>query len=100
MVRKQRKSVLNDRVEQGMTTPHLKGEKALLIVAGISFLVFVTGSIMHNVMHGQSETEETTFFIIALVAVYVFIAATACALVVFLKARRKSTQDSSVDANV
>ena len=93
MVRKQKNSVFNDQMEQEITKWHLKRLKAFLIVAGFSFLVFVFGSIVHNVLHGLSETEETVFLLIALVALLVFIVATAGGMVVFLRARKKRSQN-------
>jgi hypothetical protein len=93
MVRKQKNSVFNDQMEQEITKWHLKRLKAFLIVAGFSFLVFVFGSIVHNVLHGLSETEETVSLFIALVALLVFIAATAGGMVVFLRARKKRSQN-------
>jgi hypothetical protein len=92
MIRKQKNGVFNDQIEQEKTKWHVKRLKALLIVAGLSFLVFVFGSIMHNVLHGVSEREETVYFLIALVALFVFIAATAGGMAIFLKARKKGSQ--------
>jgi hypothetical protein len=90
MVRKQKNSVINDQMESKISEWHLKRLKAFLIVAGFSFLVFIVGAIVHNVLHGLSEIEESTFFIIALVALLVFIVATAGGLVIFLKGRQKT----------
>ena len=50
MVWKQKHSVFNDQMEQEITRWHLKRLKAFLLVAGISFLVFVFSSIAHNVV--------------------------------------------------
>lgn len=91
MVRKQKNSVFNDQIEQKITTWHLKRLKAFLIVAGFSFLVFILGAIAHNVLPGPSEREETVSFFIALAALLVFTVATAGGVVIFLKARQKTT---------
>ena len=91
MVRKQKNSVFNDQMGQTITKRHLKRLKAFLIVAGFSFLVFIVGAIVHNVLHGLSEIEETVSFFIALVALLVFIVATAVGMVIFLKARQETT---------
>jgi hypothetical protein len=91
MVRKQENSVFNDQMEQRIAKRHLKRIKAFLIVAGLSFLVFVLGAIVHSAIHGLSEIEVTVSFFIALVALLVFIAATAAGMVIFLKARQKTT---------
>jgi len=90
MVRKQKNSVFNDQMESKISEWHLKRLKAFLIVAGFSFLVFIVGAIVHNVLHGLSEIEESAFFIIAFVALLVFVVATAGGLVIFLKGRQKT----------
>ena len=99
MVRKQKNGVFNDQMEQRITRWHLKRLKAFLIVAGFSFIVFIIGSIVHNVLHGLSEIEETVSFFIALVALLVFIVATAGGMAIFLKARKITTQNASIDTN-
>jgi uncharacterized membrane protein len=93
MVRKQKNTVCNDQREEQITKRHLRRLKALLTVAGFSFLVFILGSIAHNALHDPSETEETFFFFVALAALLVFIVATAGGMVVFLKARGEATPD-------
>ena len=90
MVRKQKNSVFNDQMESKISEWHLKRLKAFLIVAGFSFLVFIVSAIVHNVLHGLSEMEDSVFFIIALVAILVFVVATAGGLVIFLKGRQKT----------
>ena len=90
MVRKQKNSVLNDQMEPTITEWHLKRLKAFLIVAGFSFLVFIVGTIVHNVSHDLSEIEETVSFLIALVALWVFVVATAGGMVIFFKERQRT----------
>ena len=97
MVRKQKNSVFNDQMEPKITEWHLKRLKAFLIVAGFSFLVFIFGAIVHNVLHGLSEIEETVSFFIALVALLVFVVATAGGMVIFLKGRQKTIQKAYSD---
>ena len=70
---------------------HLKRLKALLLGAGISFVVAIVGVIMHNVLYAMNEVEEHTWFLVAIVALYVFSAATIGGVVIFLKGRRKTT---------
>jgi hypothetical protein len=62
--------------------------KAYLTVAGFSFVLFVTGAIVHNVLYGMTGTEDIVFLLLAIVAHVVFILATAVGLVLFLKARQ------------
>jgi adenosine/AMP kinase len=90
MVRKRKNNMFNNQMEPKIAKRLLKRMKTFLIVAGFSFLVFIFGAIMHNVLHGVSEIEETTFFFIALVALLVFIVATAGSMVIFLKERQKT----------
>lgn len=90
MVRKQKNSVFNDQMESKISEWHLKRLKAFLIVAVCSFLVFIVGAVTHNVLHGLSEIEDLVFFIISLVALLVFVAATVGGLVIFLKGRQKA----------
>lgn len=90
MVRKQKNSLSNDQMESNISEWNLKRIKVFLIVAAFSFLVFIVGAIVHNVFHGLYETEEAVFFIISLVALLVFIAATAGGLFIFLKGRKKA----------
>ena len=91
MVRKQKTSELNDQMEPIITEWHLKRLKAFLTVAGFGFLVFILGAIVHNVLHGLSEIEEPIFLLISLVAVFVFVLATAGGMVLFLTGRQKTT---------
>ena len=89
MVRTRKNNVFNNQIEPKIAERLLKRLKAFLIVAGFSFLVFIFGAIVHNVLHGLSEIEETVSFFIALVALLVFIVATTGGMVLFIKARQK-----------
>lgn len=90
MIQKQKNSEFNDQMEPIITEWHLKRLKAFLIVAGFSFLVFIVGAIVHNVLHGLSEIEEPVSLIISLVAGLVFVLATAGGMVIFLKGRQQT----------
>ena len=91
MVWKSKTDIFHDQMEPELAEKRLKRLKALLLVAGIWFAVFIVGVIVHNVLYGLSEIEEPVSFFIALVALWVFIIATIGGLVVFLKGRRKTT---------
>jgi phosphate/sulfate permease len=91
MVRKHKDSVLNDQMEPTITEWHLRRLRTLLIVAAFSFLVFSVAAIVHNVSHDLSEIENTVSFLIALVALWVSVMATAAGMVLFLKGRRRTT---------
>ncbi len=70
---------------------HLKRLKLLLLGAGIPFVVAIVGVIMHNALYAMNEVEEHTWFLVAIVALYVFSAAIIGGLIIFLKERRKTT---------
>ena len=91
MVRKKKTNLFHDQMEPKLAERRLKRLKAFLLVAGISFAVFIVGVIVHNALYGLSELEEPVSFIIAIVALYVFFIATIGGLVIFLKGRRKTT---------
>ncbi|MBA7626331.1 hypothetical protein ES703_33777 [subsurface metagenome] len=89
MVRKKKTNLFHDQMEPKIAERRLKMLKAFLLVAGISFAVFIVGVIVHNALYGLSEIEEPVSFIIAISALWVFIIATVGGLVIFLKGRRK-----------
>ena len=91
MVRKKKANLFHDQVEPKTAERRLKMLKAFLLVAGISFAVAIVGVILHNVLYALSEIEEHVWFLVAIVALYVFITATSGGLVIFLKGRRKTT---------
>ena len=91
MVRKKKTNIFHDQMEPKLAERRLKRLKTLLLVAGISFAVFIVGVILHNVLYGLSEIEEPVSLVIAVVAVWVFIIATIGGLVMFVKGRRKTT---------
>ncbi len=92
MVRKKETSLFHDQVELKLAERRLKMLKAFLLVGGISFAVFIVGTILHGVLGALLEIEEELVsFFIALSALYVFIIATIGCLVIFFKGRRKTT---------
>ena len=90
MVRKQKYSVFNEQMEPKISERFLKRVNTFLIVAGFSFIVFIFGAIVHNLFHGLSEIERTGSFFTTLVALWVFVVATAGGMVIFLKERQKT----------
>jgi len=90
MLQKQKGGVYGGRTEPGISEWHLKKVKAFLTAAGLSFLVFMVSAIVHNVLHGLSGTEEPVSLVVSLVAILVFVLATAGGLVLFLKGRREA----------
>ena len=92
MVRKKKANLFHDQVEPKLAERRLKMLKACLLAAAISFAGGIVGVIVHNAIYGLTETEELTFFIIALSALWLFTLATSGGLVIFLKGQRKTTQ--------
>ncbi len=90
MVRKRKANLFHDQVEPKIAERRLKMLKAFLLVAGISFAVFIVGTILHNTLYALSGIEEHVWFLIAIVALYVFVAATSGGLIIFIKGRRKT----------
>jgi len=76
-------------VETKIAERRLKMLKAFLLVAGISFAVFIVGVVVHNVLYALSEIEEHVFFSIAIFSLVPFAVGTIGGLVIFLKGRRK-----------
>ena len=91
MVRKKKATLFHDQMEPKTAERRYKMLKAFLLVAGISFAVFIVGTILHNAIYGLSGIEELVFFFIALAGLYLFDIATIGGLVIFLKGRRKTT---------
>jgi len=63
--------------------------KISLWVGAIAFLGGVAGVVVHNVLYGLTEMEEPVSFIIALVALWLFILATGGGLFIYIMGQRK-----------
>ncbi len=91
MVREKKASLFHDQMEPKLAERQYKMLKTFLMVAGISFAVFIVGFILHGVGGALLEIEEEPVsFFIALTALWVFVIATIGGLVTFLKGRRKT----------
>ncbi len=91
MVRKKKISLFHDQVEPKLAERRLKRLKAFLLVAGISFAMFIVGFILHGVLGALLEIEEEAVsFFIAISAIWVFFIATISGLVIFLKGLRET----------
>jgi len=84
-----KKRFFHKEIESGLEEKYLKRLKTFLIGAGISFPIAIGSIIIHNVRSGQSGSEETLFFFIAIVALYLFIISTVGGLVIVVKGRQK-----------
>jgi len=91
VVWKMKTNIFHEQMEPKLAEKRLKRLKVFLLVAGISFAVGIVGVVMHNVLYGLTRIEESVFFTIALVGLYVSIIATIGGLYIFLKGRRKTT---------
>ncbi len=92
MVRKEKANLFHDQMEPKLAERRLKMLKAFLLVAGISFVVGIVGTILHGVLGALLEIEEELVsFYIAISALGVFIIGTISGLVILLKGRRKPT---------
>ena len=78
-------------MEPKLAEMRLKRLKVFLLVAGISLAGGITGVVGHNAVYSLTEIEESVFFWIAIVALWVFIMATIGGLEIFLKGRQKTT---------
>ena len=91
MVRKENTKIFHDQMEPELAERRLRRLKIFLRVGGISFVVGIVGVIGHNVIYGLTEVEESVFFTIALLGLFVFFISTIGGLVIFLIGRRKPT---------
>jgi hypothetical protein len=91
MVRKKKASLFHNQLEPGSAERRYKILKAFLLVAGISLAVGIVGVILHNALSALLEREESIFFFIGLVGLFVFAIATIGSFVVYITGRRKPT---------
>ena len=84
-----RKRVFHEEIEPGLAKKQLKRLKILIVAGGISFTIAIGGIIMHNVRSSLLETEEHLYFLIGIVALYLFILVSAGGLVLFIKGKQK-----------
>lgn len=91
-VRKKKTNLFLDQVEPKSAERRLRTLKAFLLVAGISFVVFIVGVFLHNALSALFGREESVSFFIALLSLAVFTTATIGGLVIFLKGRRETRQ--------
>jgi len=106
IVRKEKAGVFHTQMEPELAERRLRRLKLFLRVGGISFVVFVTSVVLHNVVYalfihfsGDDFWERTglgdepVFFTIALISVVPFAVGTIGGLVIFLKGRRKPIRE-------
>ncbi len=102
-VRKKKTNIFHDQMERKLAEKRLKMLKVSLRVGGISFVVGIISVILHNLVYmlfthfaaegfweRTSIGDEPVFFFIAVIAIFVWIIATICSLVIFISGRRKT----------
>ena len=90
MVQTKKASVFEGHPDPSLAETLFRRLKAFLLLAIVAFVVFVVGTIAHNVLSGPSESEESAWFMVALVALAVFILATFYGLYTFVRGRRQT----------
>jgi len=93
MVRKKKTNIFHNQMEPKLAERRLKRLKTFLLVAGISFPVFIVGMILANALYSRPEpVEPISLVIVVNVALCLFTVATIGSLVIFLKGRRKQAK--------
>lgn len=84
--------------EDTVVSHHMKTRiKTLLIVAAVSFVLFLVGAIVHNVLSDLSETEETVFLLVTIFASWIVVVSTAGGLALIIKERGKTNLEAAVE---
>jgi hypothetical protein len=81
--------VFKEYADSTAAEPLLRRLKTLLRVAGVALAVFVVAVVLHNTLSARIEGEEAAWFLVALVALGVFVLATAGGLLTFAQGRRR-----------
>lgn len=82
--------------ENIVVSNHMKTKiKTFLMVAAVSFLLFLAAAIVHNVLSGLAETEEAVFLLVSLFASLVFVVSTAGGMALFLKEGQKTKLEAA-----
>ncbi len=93
MVWKKKTNIFHDQMEPKSAERHLKWLKTFLLVAGISFAMFIASIILDKEIFGDlPEKEVTVFAYTASFSIVLFLIATIGGLVIFLKGRLKPPQ--------
>ena len=87
IVRAQDSLMFGEYVAPSTAEPLLKRLKTLLRTAGAALVVFVVAAVLHNAVSARVEGEEAAWFLVALVALGVFILATAGGLLTLVAGR-------------
>ncbi len=92
MVWKKKTNIFHDQMEPKLAERRLKRLKTFLLVAGISYAVFIASILLDNAIFGDLPEKEVTVFAYTVsFSIVLFIIATIGGLVIFLKGRRKTT---------
>ena len=91
MVRKKKTQIFHDQMEPKSAERRLKRLKASLLVAAISFVVFLVSTILLRALSALFKGEEEIFFFITIFFLVLLAVGTIGGLVIFLKGQRKTT---------
>jgi len=92
MVWKKKTKIFHDQMEPKLAERRLKRLKTFLLVAGISYAVFIASILLDSAIFGDlPEKEVTVFAYTASFSAVLFLIATIGGFVIFLKGRRKTT---------
>lgn len=87
-IRKKGINLFDEHIEPELVARRCRLMKTALIVAAISFIGGITGTVLHNVLYAVAEEEDAVTFIIALSTLWLFILATGGGLVIYLTGQR------------
>ncbi|MDX8340941.1 hypothetical protein SLH46_17210 [Draconibacterium sp. IB214405] len=86
---KKNRSFFSPETEATIVEKLQKRIKGLLTVAVIALPVAIVGIVLHNVVSGKTGGEDSFYFYIGVIAEYIFVLASAGAMVTLLKGRQK-----------
>jgi len=91
MVWKKKTQIFHDQMEPKLAERRLRMMKVSLLVAGISFVVFLASTILTRTGYPLSEEEVELSFFIAVFSLMLLAVGTIGGVVIFLIGRRKTT---------
>ncbi len=93
MVWKKKTKIFHDQMEPKLAERRYKRLKTFLLVAGISYAMYIASIVLDTAIFGDlPEKEVTVFTYTASFSIVLFLIATIGSLVIFLKGRRKQAK--------
>jgi arginine exporter protein ArgO len=93
MVWKRKTQIFHNQMEPKSAERRLKWLKVSLLVAAISFVVFLASTVLLRALHALFEGKEELFFFITIFSLTILALGTICGLVIFLNGRRKQSKE-------